>query len=449
MPAGGRPKASQPMLLAIVFVFGSLLAPGLRSTPSGGTPAEATHPQAVQADTLSLRAAFLEAESAFPLARRVSIEERISARGVLDIRSALRPDLTLSTQALWQSRVPSLPFALPGGSELSIPHDQYKAGLTISKLLWDGGRSRTGQAVVMAQPDRVRAEVEVAMVPIRDAILEAFFGTLEQEVRLRSLSLLRGDIEARLAQVEAGVDAGVRRETDSDVLRAEILKIQQQDVEIRAARRAFLQTLSTLIDRPLPENTELIAADFNPNSAVGKRPEQDLFDAQRTLTTLAAEVTASTQRPSVSVFGETAVGRPAGQDFFDDQFRPFASVGVRMAWPLLKWGRTRRARETASLRAEALDASQSAFEQALTAQLAAQRLVMEGLEESAEMDGQIVRLKRRVAERVGAEFERGTATASDYLVERNAAQQAELTGEIRRIRLSLARARYYNTSGGR
>ncbi len=440
------------MFLALLLTLGTCSAPCLGPAPA------ALEDWSLQSDTLSLKDALAEAQAAFPLSRRIGLEEQITSLAALDIGSALRPDLTFSTQAVWQSRVLNLPFTLPGGSSLSIPHDQYKAALTFSKVVWDGGRVQAGRTAVLARPALVRAEVDVSLVDVRNGVLVAYFGILEQDVRLKSLEFLSEDIESRLAQLESGVAAGVRRATDADVFRAEILKIRQQMLELNGARRGLLESLSISIGRTLPLDTRLEIDGTDPAAtdpsattpaADARRPEFDLFEAQTAVATRAAEVTAASRRPAVSVFAETAVGRPAGQDFFDDQIRPFASAGVRLNWSVLDWGRTRRARESATLRSEVILASQAAFEQGLMSRLAAERHIIDALEESAELDEQIVALKRRVTGRVAIELQNGTATASDFLLEKNAEYQAELVGTIRQIRIALAKARYHNTAGGR
>ena len=74
---------------------------------------------------------------------------------------------------------------------------------------------------------------------------------------------------------------------------------------------------------------------------------------------------------------------------------------------------------------------------------------VERLAEQLRRDDRIIALRRRIAERTAGRLEHGVATAADYLVERNAAHQAELTRSLHRIQLARARAELATILGDR
>ncbi|RMH53953.1 MAG: TolC family protein [Bacteroidetes bacterium] len=406
----------------------------------------------IPADTLTLAACYRLAEAAHPLQATAALHEAISAREQALLGLRFRPDLALNGLASYQSDVPGLDLALPGATPPRVPHDQYKVALSVDQLLYDGGSTRRQQALHALQGDLARQQVAVAVYQIREQVHAAFFGVLLHQARLASLRTLAGDLQAQLDLARARIREGTATPGTADVLEVERLKVEQQILEVDAERRAALAVLGILTGTALPEETVLALPPARPlpdEATAEGRPELAEFALRRAVLAGQAALTQHRRRPQVSSFAEAAYGRPPGQDFFEDTFQPFYSAGLRMRWRFWDWHQSRREREILDAQAAIIEAQEAAFRRQVRAALVQQREAIARLEAVLERDAAIIALRQRISDEAASRLQNGVITATQYVLERNALQQARQTADLHRIQLAQARALYLTTLGER
>lgn len=406
----------------------------------------------VPADTLTLTACYRAAEATYPLQSTTALHDAIAALNQANLSARFRPDVALTGQASYQSDVPSLTLPLPGGGPPQVPHDQYRLGLSVDQLVYDGGLTRQQQALEAVQRDLAKQQVTVEVYQVREQVNTAFFGVLLHQARLASLRTLAADLQAQLDLVHVRIREGVVLPSNADVLAVEQLKVEQQRIEAEAQRRSALAVLGILTGRDLPESTVLAVPDTAPlpsTEAMRQRPEFARFDLQQSVLAQRADLTGSRLRPQVSGFAEAAYGRPPGQDFFQDTFQPFYSAGIRVRWGFWDWDQAQRERDALALQERIVEAQAATFTQQLTAALTRQREAIDRLEAVLERDARIIALRQRISDEAASRLQNGVITATQYLLERNAQQQAQLTADLHRIQLAQARAAYLTTLGER
>ena len=405
----------------------------------------------VPQDTLHLAACYREAEAHFPLRRQLALQETITALRVDNLNTRYLPSLSLSGQATYQSEVPAFPLDLPGTTLPAISRDQYKVALGIDQLIYDGGQVRRQKALEGVQRDLTQQEVAVETYQLREQIDAAFFGVLLRQAQAASLQVLAADVEARLGEVRAWVAQGVVLGSNADVLEAELIKIRQQQAEVAADRRAALAVLGTLMGRTLSDDEVLalpeVAADGG-MAASWQRPEYEVFALTKARLEEQEKLAATRNRPQVTSFAEAAYGRPPGLNFFENAFKPFFSLGVRVRWPFWDWHASRREQEALALQQQVVEAREATFAQQIT--VAVQQTLQDvvRLEALLEGDAEIIALRERITAQAARQLENGTITATDYLVERNAEHQARLTQQLHRIQRARAQVQYRTTIGG-
>ncbi|MDX1741840.1 MAG: TolC family protein, partial [Rhodothermales bacterium] len=233
-------------------------------------------------------------------------------------------------------------------------------------------------------------------------------------------------------------------------LAAEVLNVQQQLIETETNGDWALGVLSELTGRVHDDDTVLllpypVAVEDRPPGR--DRPEYDVFDLGRTALSSQKELVNRRNRPNVSLFAETAFGRPPGLDFFETDFKPFDSTGLLMIWRPWKWRSDRRERQVLDLRKELLDAEEESFSRQISIALRKDVADIDRLQQQIERDAEVVRLRARITQQAASQLENGVITSSDYLTERNAESRAQLALEIHRIQLAQTRARYLTTIG--
>jgi hypothetical protein len=75
---------------------------------------------------------------------------------------------------------------------------------------------------------------------------------LQLQENKKLLTVLRNEIQSRLVVVESGVRNGTMLPSNADVLRAEIVKIDQQLLEIELGRESVLDVLGEYLQQTLP-----------------------------------------------------------------------------------------------------------------------------------------------------------------------------------------------------
>jgi outer membrane protein TolC len=404
---------------------------------------------------LTLDEAVRAAAENFPRRQEQAARRELAEQKLENLDKRFRPQLEVQGQAAYHSEVPSL----PAGLAPSPPKDQYTLELDADQRLWDGGRTSQEQAVERAARDVDLEAVDVAFQDRREQIEEAYFAVLLRDAEVELLNTLVGDLQAQLDIAAARIDAGVALEGDRAVLIAELESQRQRIVEASAERRAALDVLATLMDRPLPDPVRLaapqpelpenlleVARAAELGEGVGRaeidqaRAMQRLFQEQLALAGLA-------KKPTVSAFARAGVGRPPDQDFFEQDPTPFFVLGLRMRWQPLDWGVSEREQEMRRLEQEISASRLATFLQGLSAQLRQAARHIEALRELLESDERIIEQRQITSRQTAAQLRGGVITSTQYLLERNAEHRARLNQEQHRLRLARAGVDFLTTLG--
>ncbi len=400
-------------------------------------------------DTLTLQRSYREAMETHPLRLQLSVQRSISEAHVENLGVAYLPALTLRGQAVYHSDVAEI--AIPGASS-SIsqpPQDQYKVALGVDQLVYDGGVIAHLKSLEQLRSDLETGKVEVELYKVREQVNTSYFAVLLFDAQIENLALMEADLTAKLRRVRSLVENGVALQADADVLAAELISVEQRRIEARANRRAAVNMLAELIGRPLDAQTVFVIPD--PQAAVAdidrSRPEYRVFDVGRRTLLRRTSLTTSRLRPTVSLFAETAVGRPPGLNFFETDFKPFYSAGLRFTWSPWNWSKARREHSVLALEAKLIDAEEQSFSRQIRIAVQQDLSDIHKYQELLERDTEAVALRNRIAEQAASQLENGVVTATDYLIERNAASRASLTRTVHEIELARAKVSYLTTIG--
>ena len=75
--------------------------------------------------------------------------------------------------------------------------------------------------------------------------------------QLKQVAIINKDIQSGISKIEGAVNNGAALKSSIDVLKAELLKNQQHETELVAAKKAYLLMMGLFINRKLDENTTL------------------------------------------------------------------------------------------------------------------------------------------------------------------------------------------------
>jgi outer membrane protein TolC len=296
--------------------------------------------------------------------------------------------------------------------------------------------------------------VRVALHALRDAATDAFFAAQLTFSRAVTLQRTIDAIQARRELLLQRVEQGAALRSEAAALDAEWLRLIQEFREADADHRTAVRVLTLLTGLEIAPYSEmespgdaLAFADDVTSVDTAGRPEFQRYASARNRAVAESRLAAAGALPAVRLFGQAGVGRPDPFRPFENSVDPFAVVGVRAAWTVFDWGRSRRQAEAAMLQARVVESEAEAFASTLERAVLDARADIRRLVDSAELDDQVVDLREQVLAVAQAQFEEGVLNAAEYADRLLDLQEARLTRDRHRIELAYARARVLSALG--
>lgn len=342
----------------------------------------------------------------------------------------------------------SLP--VPGISDLikPLPHEQYKVTLEINQLIYDGGTIQKAKKLESADFRINEKQVEVDLYKLRNQVNHCYFNILLLERQHELLNNFLSVIEKRMATVTSAIENGVVLKSDADVLMAEKIKTEQQLTENAIRKESLIKVLSELtgseIDSSVKLEMPVVPADL---SGEIMRPELQIFDLRKEQMNATMELIQSKRMPRVFGFTTLGFGNPPGSNFFRDEFAPFAIIGAGVKWNIFDWNKTADEKQIFSYQRQLIDSRKSDMEENINRLLVAKSAEIESLESLLDADIRIIELRNRISGTAESQYDNGTITATELILELNAEKQAKVNYEIHKINLVMAKVEHLNISG--
>lgn len=399
---------------------------------------------------LTLEECYLLAEANHPLQRQVELIEQASALSIENMNKNYLPVLALNGQASYQSDVTKVPTKVPLPSlEIEpIDKDWYKLSLDLQQVIYDGGATRGSKILEENEKKVQQQQVLVDLYEIRPMINKAYFNILLMDENLNILKLHKQVIDDRIKEMEAGVKHGVVLESNLLVLRAEKIKIEQNEAELRLARKASVDVLQELISAEISEDTRFILPqkEMTLSRNNRQRPEYGLLSREQLKLQARADMAGVRDFPKVYGFGQAGIGRPA-LDMLNNSFDGFYIVGLKLSWNFWNWGKTKRERAILELNRAMIDNRKEALDKSLSVQMEQNLADFNKYGELIKFDREIVEMRGQIVETYESQLNNGTITSTEYLTELNAETEARLKLKMHEIQQVQAGIEYLTTIG--
>jgi outer membrane protein TolC len=363
------------------------------------------------------------------------------------------PRLTFNAQATWQTEVTQLPVELPfpGLDIPAISRDQYRTTLELRQSLWDGGLTAREKTLRNAATHLDKQRVEVDLYSLREQVVALFFNILLLDEQLLLNALWQDHVHTRIERAEALRANGVITGAELNALRAELLQLEGQTIEISAARGAAVQSLSLLLAIDIPDDVVFIrpAHSAPPYHGEGiERPETAIFQYQRQLIAARGDLLVAANMPKLFLFATGGYGRP-GLNFLNNDFTFYGLAGLGISWNISDGlnGKQNNDRQLLRIEQRQIDIRQETFELQTQILLGQLEQEMNKLEALREKDHELVTLRESIRQTAETQLDNGAITSSDYLLELNREIQARLQLTTRGLQWSLARERYRHVAG--
>lgn len=367
------------------------------------------------------------AEKNYPLLKKYDLIGQTTQYTVKNIQQGYLPHIAVTGQATVQNDVPTLPGALDqmltaqGMEVKGLKKDQYRVGVDVDQLIWDGGQIKARKQLAEAEGKVSTAENEVQLYALRSRINELYFGLLWLDERI-ALSQAYGELLAKSrGRLEALEKGGMVMGADVDAVRAEELKARQQTRSLLSVQRGWRQVLALFVGKEEAALQQLV----KPKGAglrgeVNRRPELQLFDARLQQMDLRTELLNRARYPQISLFARGGYGYP-GFDYFEDMFHHdwkwTAMAGLRLRWDISSFYTQKNERRRLSLLAAEIDNAREVFLFNNRLQTTQQRAEWQRYAQLLSEDDEIVRLRQSVRESAEKRLEKGVIDVVQLLQE--------------------------------
>jgi len=393
---------------------------------------------------LTLEQCYDLARKNYPLIRQKELLVRSMEYTIANANSAYLPQVTIYGQATYQSDVTRIPGPSPFEP---LSKDQYKIYAELTQTIYDGGATKGQTSVQQANTLVEQQKTEVELYKVKDRINQLFFGILLTGAQLNQIRLLHDDLTNSLQKMESAIRNGTAFRTNADILQAEIFKADQRTIEMKAARKGYLDMLSQFINVQLPEDSKLEKpVILSIDRAEVKRPELQLFEFQRGLLQAQYQANQTRNVPRLGFFVQGGYGRP-GLNVLKNQFDTYYLGGLRLSWSLSGFYNTHRDRELLDVNNQLVNTQSDLFLFNTSLSLRQQSQEVTKLRDLIEVDSKIIDLRTRIKTTAKAQHENGVISTNDLLREINAEDTARQNLLLHEIQLMLAQYNYQSTTG--
>ena len=397
---------------------------------------------------ITLEECYSKARENYPLIKQKEYIAQSKDYSVSNVWKGYFPQITINGQATYQSDVTSIPISFPGMSIDNLTKDQYKVVADVTQTIYDGGimNSQSGLQNSIADVDDQKLEIE--LLKVKERVNQIYFGILLLDAQLLQIDFVKNDLNAGLSKLNAAFENGTALKSSVDVLKAELLKTNQKEIELISSRLAFIQMLGLLINIDLDEPTILeqpISNTFVSDVEIN-RPELKLFASQQRMIDSRNGLTISKILPKASLFFQGGYGKPT-LNMLQNQFDWYYITGARLTWSLSNLYSYGNEKELNELTKKIIDSQKETFILNTHITVKQQLQEIEKLKKLISVDKEIIEIRTSVKEAAKSQLENGVITSNDFIRELNAEDTAIQNLAIHKTQLLLAQYNYKITTG--
>ena len=377
-------------------------------------------------ETITLEQCYQWSRENYPLIKKQELIKKAEQYTTENALKGWLPQVNITAQATYQNDVTQFPVKLPNVNVEPLSKDQYKVFADVSQTIYDGGNIRNQKNLAKIQSEVQTIQTEVELDKLKERINQIYFGILLTDKQLLQLKLTKSDINEGIKKAEAQLKNGVIFRSNLDVLKAELVKIEQKEIELQAIKQNFVQMLSYFIKKNIDENTQLETPEKILLTKNNNRSELKLFDAQKQLLETQRKIINTKNTPKLGAFFQGGYGKP-GFNMLKNEFDIFYIGGIRLNIPISGFYTQKNDLALLENQSQDIEIQRENFLFNQNFIEIQQRNDLEKTQNLIDKDNELIELRKNIKTASLAQLENGVINTNDYLREVTAEEQAILT----------------------
>lgn len=376
------------------------------------------------AQTLNLEECYNLAKQNYPLIKRHDLIAKTKEYNLQNAAKGWLPQIQIVGQATYQNDVIQFPIQLPNMTIEPVSKDQYKVYADVQQNIYDGGMiaNQKKMATINSEIELQKTEVETNQLEMR--INQIYFGILQTDEQLQQTQLTKSDLSSGLKKAEAQLENGVIFRSNVDVLKAQIVNLEQKQLELQSTKKSFLQMLSLFINKKIDENTTLVKPEKILIQDENKRAELKLFDLQKLgLERQKANIN-SKNLPKLGAFFQGGYGKP-GFNMLKNEFDLFYIGGLRLNIPITGFYTKKNDLALVETQQQEIEVQKENFLFNQQFQTIQNNSDLDKIQRLINKDNELIELRESIKKASLAQLENGVITTNDYLREANELDRAK------------------------
>jgi hypothetical protein len=401
-------------------------------------------------DTITLDFCYQQVQKTYPLTRQAGLLDKSSLLRIKNLNKNFLPQINVNGSASWQNQVPEVVIDMPAGLPQIqgpvVPNDQYKLTLDVNQSIYDGNVTSYQKRLERFNLNVDKKNVDASLYLLKDQVNQYFFSILLTRENIRLLQETKKQLESKMGEVESAVKNGLMLKMNADLIRAEIIKLEQNIFELSMDQLASINMLSELISIPLNEKSvfrmpDILIPSLNYENT---RIEFEIYGIQRDRITLMKNMVTTKWNPKLWAFGQLGLGIP-GYNFLSTDLAPMLMVGAKLTWTPWSWNANKNEKKIYDIQGDIVKNQQEAFDKNLKVSTKKNLADIAKLSDLLVKDQELVDLRKGITATCSSQLTNGAITSSDYLLRVADETQARMGLEIHKIQLIKAKISYlYN-----
>ncbi len=376
-------------------------------------------------ETLSLNEAQDLAQQNYPLIKRQDLIAKTKQFNIENAAKGWLPQIQIVGQATYQNDVTQLPIKIPNATIEPLSKDQYKVFADVQQPIYDGGIISNQKKLAQIQSEVELQKNEVELDKLEERINQIYFGILQTDEQIQQTELTKTDIQNALKKADAQLKNGVIFRSNVDVLKAQIVTIEQKQIELQTVKKSFLDMLSIFIHKSLDENIQLQKPEKLLLTENNNRNELKLFDLQKQTLETQKSLLNSKNLPKLGAFFQGGYGKPSF-NMLKNEFDVFYIGGIRLNIPISGFYTKKNDLALIETQQQEIDVQKENFIFNQQFQTLQNNNELQKIQNLIDKDNELIKLRESIKKSALAQLENGVITTNDYLREVNAEEAAKI-----------------------